>query len=396
MKYSISYLILFVTITLLPLGIFANESSLHVSKNAIYEPQADSLFTPNEIKWLEKKQPITYVYDPDWAPFEWKNNIGKHTGIIRDILNLIMKKTGIELIPVNSDTWEESVEMVKTKKADMYSAITKNKAREKYLNFTTRDIYTYPAVLITKFEDKKVYIDIDESFKDKKIGIVKSSGLGQYIKDTYPNLQYVELPTTKDGFYSLRDNKIDFFAINIVTAKYFIEKQEFDDLKLALKLDYLYYLKIALRKDLPAEIISIIDKSLSRITEKELNDIFNKWTEIYTVHHTNWKLILQISGFLFFVIIFLIWSNRRLNQQVEVRTKELTDKNIELSNAVKEIKTLRGIIPICSYCHSIRDDEGAWDRVEAYISRHSEAEFSHGICPNCFNKVRNEYNLTEK
>ena len=81
---------------------------------------------------------------------------------------------------------------------------------------------------------------------------------------------------------------------------------------------------------------------------------------------------------------------------MEARTKELTDKNIELSNAVNEIKILRGIIPICSYCHSVRDDEGAWDRVEAYISRHSEAEFSHGICPNCLKKARSENNLTEK
>lgn len=52
-----------------------------------------------------------------------------------------------------------------------------------------------------------------------------------------------------------------------------------------------------------------------------------------------------------------------------------------------EIKTLQGIIPICSYCHNIRDDDGAWDKVDAYISKHSEAKFSHGICPSCLPKV---------
>jgi hypothetical protein len=48
-----------------------------------------------------------------------------------------------------------------------------------------------------------------------------------------------------------------------------------------------------------------------------------------------------------------------------------------------EIRTLRGIIPICSYCHSIRSDSGAWDQLEVYLDTHSDAEFSHGICPNC-------------
>lgn len=52
----------------------------------------------------------------------------------------------------------------------------------------------------------------------------------------------------------------------------------------------------------------------------------------------------------------------------------------------KRIETLSGIVPICSYCKQIRDDKGYWNQVEAYISRHTEAEFSHGICPKCLKK----------
>lgn len=67
-----------------------------------------------------------------------------------------------------------------------------------------------------------------------------------------------------------------------------------------------------------------------------------------------------------------------------------------LTVALNEINTLKGIIPICSYCHSIRDDEGAWDKIEAYLHKHSDAEFSHGICPNCMDKVRSDAGLDEK
>ena len=55
----------------------------------------------------------------------------------------------------------------------------------------------------------------------------------------------------------------------------------------------------------------------------------------------------------------------------------------QLQSALAEVKTLKGIIPICAYCKRIRDDSGYWNQVEAYISRQSQAEFSHGICPEC-------------
>lgn len=73
--------------------------------------------------------------------------------------------------------------------------------------------------------------------------------------------------------------------------------------------------------------------------------------------------------------------------------KEKEDLIKSLQDALNEIKTLKGIIPICSYCHSIRNDKGAWNQLEAYISTHSEAQFSHGICPKCVDKVRENEGL---
>jgi hypothetical protein len=65
----------------------------------------------------------------------------------------------------------------------------------------------------------------------------------------------------------------------------------------------------------------------------------------------------------------------------------------ELQNALANIKELKGIIPICSYCRKVRDDEGYWHMVEAYVSAHTEAAFSHGICPNCLEQVRSTFKI---
>lgn len=72
---------------------------------------------------------------------------------------------------------------------------------------------------------------------------------------------------------------------------------------------------------------------------------------------------------------------------------ELYKSNHDLIKVMDEIKTLKGSIPICAYCHSIRDDEGAWQQLESYISKYSDVSFSHGICPKCLIKVRSDAGL---
>ena len=72
---------------------------------------------------------------------------------------------------------------------------------------------------------------------------------------------------------------------------------------------------------------------------------------------------------------------------MEVRDK-LAIRNGELRKALNEIKTLRGILPVCCYCKKVRNDEGYWEQVDAYIHKHTLAEISHGVCPGC---LENEF-----
>lgn len=76
-----------------------------------------------------------------------------------------------------------------------------------------------------------------------------------------------------------------------------------------------------------------------------------------------------------------------LELRVIQRTKELQDKNVCLQTALEDIKTLKGMFPICAQCKKIRDDKGFWKQIESYLGEHTEAEFSHGICPECAQKL---------
>ena len=79
-------------------------------------------------------------------------------------------------------------------------------------------------------------------------------------------------------------------------------------------------------------------------------------------------------------------SRARFSRLLKISNEELILQKENLETALSEIKKLGGMLPICSHCKNIRDDKGYWSRVETYIQEHSEAEFSHGICPECAKK----------
>jgi len=91
-----------------------------------------------------------------------------------------------------------------------------------------------------------------------------------------------------------------------------------------------------------------------------------------------------VSFALLLGVFYLLNHDINKRRQVEQKREKLIKK---LETTLGEIRTLQGLLPICSYCKSIRDDQNFWQGVENYISKHTEAQFSHSICPNCYEKI---------
>lgn len=77
----------------------------------------------------------------------------------------------------------------------------------------------------------------------------------------------------------------------------------------------------------------------------------------------------------------------KVGRRIVELQKNLALRVHDLENALARVKKLQGLLPICSYCKRIRDDQNYWQQVESYFSEHSDAEFTHGICPDCYDKV---------
>jgi len=107
-------------------------------------------------------------------------------------------------------------------------------------------------------------------------------------------------------------------------------------------------------------------------------DTFNQYTEHVHSRSVRNSYILLFSGVILSVVIAFFTIKHVV--AAEAANQKLVS---ELNATLEEIKILQGIIPICAYCKNIRNDAGQWDKLEKYIHDHSDAQFTHGICPDC-------------
>lgn len=127
-----------------------------------------------------------------------------------------------------------------------------------------------------------------------------------------------------------------------------------------------------------ADVISIVDISRDDteefVVEKNDGESFIVEVSASNVTSVSGKIVGRMASFI----------DITKRKAVEADREQLIKK---LQDALDKIKTLRGIIPICASCKKIRDDKGYWNQLENYIKEHSEADFSHGICPDCAKKL---------
>lgn len=109
-----------------------------------------------------------------------------------------------------------------------------------------------------------------------------------------------------------------------------------------------------------------------------------RWSEIETKNRNSLERLVATRT------AALMEGMERLRQEAAQRREAEADRERllqRLQRTLSEVKTLRGLLPICSNCKKIRDDHGIWNQIELYIPQHSEAQFTHGICPDCIKEL---------
>jgi Cache domain len=113
-------------------------------------------------------------------------------------------------------------------------------------------------------------------------------------------------------------------------------------------------------------------------------------SEVFKIRNRIMMVLLIICSLIFFGTILLIinilhtlYIQQKASDDIKLKNADLQRMNSSLNEALENIKTLKGMLPICSYCKKIRNDTGYWQQIESYVRDHTDAEFSHSICPSC-------------
>jgi PAS domain S-box-containing protein len=132
-------------------------------------------------------------------------------------------------------------------------------------------------------------------------------------------------------------------------------------------------------------------KRIAKVIREGRNDFETRHRtrqgEIRNIHVT--AQIMEVLGK---TLYHCVWRDITERKRVEAEREKLIK---DLQEALAKVKLLSGMLPICSSCRKIRDDKGYWNQIEVYVRDHSEAEFSHGICPECFKKLYPDVSLED-
>jgi PAS domain S-box-containing protein len=245
-----------------------------VSRAEASTPEKRIPLSTAEKAWLAEHKTIRFTGDPDWLPQEAFTSDGQYVGIVADILDVLEARLGIEIERIPVKTWNEAVRLAETGEVDMLSETTSS---ERDTMTFTEPYLGFPVVIIAKQGSQPVS-DPGE-LKGKRVAVVEGYGYVIPFRRQFPDLDYVDMETVRDGLLRLFAGEVDAFISAAPTASHLMSELGLTDLTVIGTTGLSIDLGFGVRKDEPV-LVSILNKALARITEREKFKIRQKWVPV--------------------------------------------------------------------------------------------------------------------
>ena len=254
--------------------ILKNDEILKLKKKWFFSNNQEKQisFTQTERKWIEEHPIVKVGGETDWPPFDYVEN-GKYTGIAKDYLDVISKKTGIIFDVKTGYTWSELINMMKNKQIDLLPMLYFSESRKKFVNFT--DSYLNVRHYL--------YTSIDKDFNrltdlnGKTVAVPKGFAQADILKKEYPNIKIYEADNSLDCIDAVITKKADAFIENTALVSYLLKLHKIKGIKAAFATELgVNKLYMASRKDWSI-LRDIIQKSLKSFSDEDNKIIAKRW-----------------------------------------------------------------------------------------------------------------------
>ncbi|WP_085899445.1 transporter substrate-binding domain-containing protein [Kiloniella majae] len=303
-----------------------------ILKDWVEDPQRKLLLSSEERSWLKAHPVIRVAADLEFPPVEYVDENGVFKGVAIDYLNELSERLGVTFEISKQYNWATSVEMVKDRELDMFSAAAPTISRKEYSSFT--DPYLQLPLVIFAL-DSVPYIDGIAGLKNKKVAIVENYAVTENIRAGNWGLELVEVKTVEAGIDLLNAHEVDAYIGSILVTGQTLREKGLLNIRVAGQTPFKNEISMGVRSDWP-EFAFIMKKALQSIPDEKHREIRNKWIGLQVEPEADYTIFWQITaGSLGILVLFFGW-NTYLQRRMDLQSRNLRDNNTRLIHEVKE------------------------------------------------------------
>lgn len=307
---------------------------------------SDLKLSEEEISWIKENPVVTFTGDPNWLPFEAFTENGEYIGIVSSHLALITQATGLTFKMSPSETWTESTLKAQNGLVDILSE-TDDSDLKSHLSFT-RSYLANPIVIAMGIQQH--YVENIARIADKRIALIKNYGYASKIRRKYSNIDFVTVDDIQDGLISVSTGKVDALLCTLALCSYTINELGLSNVKITGKTEFDTKLALGVQNDSPL-LLSILNKAIAGISQGEQQLILDKWIKHDYVEKVDYTPAYIIGGIALFLISVFYYWNRRLEQEITLRSK--VEKQLKASSETD--KRYRILFNESSVGHALTD-----------------------------------------
>ncbi len=282
--------------------------------------------TPEEKAWLSDHPIIRVAPDANWVPVEFIDDNGEFKGVSADYLKKMSSMLGVELQFIKDVSFKETVDKLRNRELDIFSAAIESPERKAFATFT-KPYLSLPTAVFTL--DYFPYINSLAELAGRKVAVVQGYAVTEFIKREYPQIKIVEVRNIPEALRKLQSKQVFAYVGTILITGHYIRKEGYTNLKISGQTDFKLKIAMAARSDWPI-LAGLLQKALDAIDEGERNAIFKKWVAVTFEKHVDYSLIYKVVlGALLLLSVFLLWNQSLAREVAERKRAEEVIKESE-------------------------------------------------------------------